>query len=70
MLTELQVENTKPKEKPYMLRDDRGLYLRIDPSGRKYWILRYWEQKKEHQLSLGSYPDLSLKEARMKRKVT
>ena len=67
MLTELQVKNTKPKEKPYMLRDDRGLYLRIDPSGRKYWILRYWEQKKEHQLSLGSYPDLSLKEARMKR---
>ncbi len=67
MLTELQVKNTKPKEKPYMLRDDRGLYLRIDPSGRKYWILRYWEQKKEHQLSLGPYPDLSLKDARLKR---
>lgn len=67
MLTELQVKNTKPKEKPYMLRDDRGLYLRIDPSGRKYWILRYWEQKKEHQLSLGPYPDLSLKDARFKR---
>ena len=55
MLTELQVKNIKPKEKPYMLRDDRWLYLRIDPSVRKYWILRYWEQKKEHQLSLGSY---------------
>ena len=67
MLTELQVKNIKPKEKPYMLRDDRGLYLRVDPSGRKYWILRYWEQKKERQLSLGPYPDLSLKDARMKR---
>ncbi len=67
MLTELQVKNTKPKEKPYMMRDDRGLYLRVDPSGRKYWILRYWEQKKERQLSLGPYPDLSLKDARMKR---
>ena len=47
MLTELQVKGSKPKEKKYMLRDDRGLYLRVDPSGRKYWILRYWEQKKE-----------------------
>ncbi|MBQ9628738.1 MAG: tyrosine-type recombinase/integrase, partial [Synergistaceae bacterium] len=67
MLTELQVRGAKPKEKPYMIRDDRGLYLRIDASGRKYWILRYWEQKKEHQLSLGAYPELSLKDARIKR---
>ena len=52
MLTELQSKSAKPKEKSYMLRDDHGLYLRVDPSGRKYWILRYWEQKKEHQLSL------------------
>ena len=67
MLTELQIKRAKPKEKPYMLRDDRGLYLRVDASGRKYWILRYWEQKKEHQISLGPYPVLSLKDARLKR---
>lgn len=34
MLTELQVKAAKPKEKSYMLRDDKGLYLRVDPSGR------------------------------------
>ena len=67
MLTELQAKSAKPKPKSYMLRDDRGLYLRVDPSGRKYWILRYWEQKKEHQLSLGSYPEISLKAARIHR---
>ena len=67
MLTELQVKGAKPKEKTYMIRDDRGLYLRVDTFGRKYWILRYWEQKKEHQISLGPYPDLSLKDARIKR---
>lgn len=67
MLTELQVKGAKPKAKPYMVRDDRGLYLRIDASGRKYWILRYWEQKKEHQISLGPYPEISLKDARIKR---
>ena len=67
MLTELQVKGAKPKEKYYMLRDDRGLNLRVDPSGRKYWIFRYWENKKERQLSLGPYPELSLKDARLKR---
>ena len=67
MLSDLQVKSAKPKEKYYMLRDDRGLYLRVDTSGRKYWILRYWENKKEHQISLGPYPDLSLKDARIKR---
>ena len=66
-MTELQVKSAKPKDKRYMMRDDKGLYLRVDPSGNKYWILRYWEQKKEHQISLGPYPDLSLKDARIKR---
>ena len=33
------------------MRDERGLYLRIDPSGGKYWILRYWENKDEIQLA-------------------
>ena len=67
MLYESSVKGAKPREKSYMIRDERGLYLRIDPSGNKYWILRYWENKKEHQLSLGTYPHLSLKEARIKR---
>ena len=67
MLIGLTVKSAKPREKSYMIRDERGLYLRIDPSGRKYWIFRYWENKKEHQLSLGTYPHISLKEARLKR---
>lgn len=67
MLTELQVKSAKPKEKYYMLRDDRGLYLRVDASGRKYWILRYWEGGKEHQKSLGAYPVISLRDARLQR---
>ena len=67
MLTELQAKTAKPKEKYYMLRDDRGLYLRVDTSGKKYWIFRYSENKKARQLSLGAYPDVSLKDARLKR---
>ncbi|MBR1487032.1 MAG: tyrosine-type recombinase/integrase [Synergistaceae bacterium] len=66
MLTEFEVKNAKPRNVSYMIRDEHGLYLRVDPSGCKYWILRYWENKKEHKKSLGPYPELSLKEARKK----
>lgn len=47
MLTELEVKNAKPRGTIYMVRDDHGLYLRVDLSGCKYLILRYWENKKE-----------------------
>ena len=67
MLTELKAKNAQPKEKYYMLHDDRGLYLRVDPSGRKYWILRYQDNGRAHQRSLGAYPTVSLREARDKR---
>ena len=45
----------------------RGCIFGLTHQGRKYWILRYWEQKKEHQISLGSYPEISLRDARLKR---
>jgi len=67
MLNEAKVKNSKPKAKSYMLRDENGLYLKVDTAGRKYWILRYWEGKKERQISLGVYPEVSLKDARIKR---
>jgi len=37
MLTRLQVENAKPKDKPVRLFDGRGLYLEISPTGGRYW---------------------------------
>ncbi len=67
MLTEIQVKAAKADEKSCILRDIKGLYLRFDTSGNKYWILRYLEQKKERQISIGSYLNLSLKDACSKR---
>ncbi|MCR4818058.1 MAG: tyrosine-type recombinase/integrase [Fretibacterium sp.] len=67
MLTELQVKNAKPREKTYRLPDSRGLYLRVIPSGGKYWVLRYWEDGKEHMKGLGAYPDITLRDARIMR---
>ena len=67
MITDIQAKNMKPRERSFMVRDDRGLYLRIDPNGRKHWIFRYWKEGREHQKSIGSYPATSLKAARVLR---
>jgi integrase len=66
-LTEIQIKTAKTREKRYMIRDDRGLYIEIMPSGNRHWRLRYWENGKERKLDLGKYPAVSLREARLKR---
>ncbi|MBU3617604.1 integrase arm-type DNA-binding domain-containing protein [Polynucleobacter sp. JS-Fieb-80-E5] len=44
----------------------RGLHIWIKPSGNKYWIFRYTHDSKQHNISLGSFPALSVAEARIK----
>src|SRR3954453_3079700 len=67
MLSQLQITNTKPKEKPYMHPDGHGLHLYIPSSGSKLWRLRYRFAGKANMLSLGALPETSLAEARKKR---
>ena len=67
LLTELSIKNAKPKDKTYMLRDGGGLWLMVEPTGRKWWKLRVVFAKKENSFSLGEYPALSLAESREKR---
>lgn len=66
-LMETAIKAAKPKDKPYMLWDDRGLWLLIVPGGGKYWRLRYWVEGKEKKVSLGTYPSVTLREARERR---
>jgi integrase len=66
-LTDVGVRNAKPGEKSVKLFDQRGLYLEISPSGGKWWRLKYRFDGKEKRLSLGVYPDVSLKAARHRR---
>ena len=66
-LTNLKVTKAKPKEKPYKLADERGMYLLVHPKGGKWWRLDYRFQGKRKTLSLGTVPDVSLKDARKKR---
>jgi len=66
-LTALQVKKAKPDpEKMYKLPDGGNLYLRIDSSGSKYWIFNYTRPyiAKRNDLSLGTYPEVTLEEAR------
>ena len=44
--------------------DTKGLNLQVKPNLQKYWVLRYSYQEKRFDYSLGSYPEISLKEAR------
>lgn len=62
-LTNLQCKNAKPKEKAYKLSAGRGLYLHVMRNGSKYWRMKYRFGGKEKLLSLGVYPEISVKEA-------
>ena len=66
-LTSLAVKQAQPAGKTKRLYDERGLYLEISPAGGKWWRLKYRFAGKEKRLSLGVYPDISLKEARAAR---
>lgn len=67
MLTDIKVRSAKLREKPYKLMDERGLFLLVQPSGGRWWRFRYRYGGREKLLSLGTYPDTSLKLARQKR---
>lgn len=66
-LTDTSIRNAKPGPKPKKLFDERGLFLLVQPSGGKLWRLKYRYLGKEKKLSLGTYPDVSLKVARERR---
>ncbi|GIU18774.1 integrase [Shewanella sp. c952] len=67
-LTATQVSNAKTKEKEYNLCDGRGLRLRIKPNGSKIWLINFKRPStdKRTNFSLGSFPDVSLANARRK----
>lgn len=68
-LTEKQLQNLKPREgvDRYRVCDGRGLYIVVMASGRKFWSARVTKGGKTRWVSLGEYPEVSLKEAREKR---
>lgn len=63
-LTDSTIKAAKPKASQYKLHDAKGLFTIVRPTGGKLWRFKYRFQGKEQQLSLGTYPEVSLKEAR------
>ena len=66
-LTDTAVRTAKPGAKPVKMFDGGGLYLEVAPSGGKWWRLKYRIGGKEKRISLGVYPDVGLKQARVQR---
>jgi len=63
-LSDIAIRRARPGSKARKMFDGRGLYLEVTPRGGKYWRVKYRFGGKEKRLSLGVYPDVSLKEAR------
>lgn len=66
-LSEFSVRKAKPRDRSFKLTDGGGLYLQIHPSGSKLWRMKYRYLGKEKLLSFGSYPLVSIADARRKR---
>ena len=65
-LSDLALKKAKPKEKPYDLRDDNGLYVTVTPAGGKLWRYDYRFNGKYKTYSYGKYPDITIASAREK----
>ncbi len=66
-LTDTALKALKPKQKAYVVSDDRSLYAEVLPTGAIVWRFRYRLNGKREKLTLGKYPALTLKNARLKR---
>src|ERR1700733_3357935 len=64
MLSNAVISGAKPREKAFKLADGGGLYLLVTPAGSRWWRLRFRVRGTEKMLSLGTFPDVSLKLAR------
>jgi integrase len=63
-LTVVEIKSAKPKEKPYKIADEKGLYLLINPNGSKLWKFKYRFSGVEKKLSFGAFLDVNLAAAR------
>jgi hypothetical protein len=62
--SDLAVRQAKAAEKTYSIPETGGLGLVVTPTGGKSWHLRYYWLGKQKRISLGTYPEIGLREAR------
>jgi integrase len=66
-LTDATIRNLKPRDKPFKVSDFEGLFLLVKPTGSRLWHQKYRIDGKEKLLAIGSYPEVSLAQARLAR---
>lgn len=66
-LSDTQCKTAKPQEKQYKMTDEKGLCLLVATTGGKWWRFNYRFEQKHKTLSMGIYPEISLKQARERR---
>ena len=67
MLTDAKIKRLVPGPKTARHFDGGGLYLEVTPAGGRYWRMKFRHLGKENRLAFGTYPQVTLKEARAKR---
>ncbi|MCH7672070.1 MAG: tyrosine-type recombinase/integrase [Proteobacteria bacterium] len=69
--TQVRQAKPKPRDNPreYNLAGGKGLYLRVKPSGTKLWLFNYQKPytKQRSNISIGTYPEVSLADAEAER---
>ncbi len=66
-LTATAISTAKIEAKPYKISDGGGWFILGQPTGSKYWRLKYRFGGKEKLLALGVFPDVTLAYARTRR---
>ncbi len=66
-LTDKAIRALKPREKAFKVTAGLGLYLLVQPTGKRLWRFKYRINGKEFLEALGSYPEVSLADARTRR---
>lgn len=63
-LTDTAIRKFKPGSAPIKLTDGMGLYVHVAPTGGKWWRYTYRFNGKQKLMALGTYPDVSVEQAR------
>jgi integrase len=66
-LTDVTIRALRPRDIRYYVSDSRGLWLEVFPAGGMAWRYRYRLGGKAEKVSIGKYPEMTLKDARLKR---
>jgi integrase len=66
-LTDKEISKARPQKKPVTLFDGGGLFLLTTPTGGKLWRFKYRFDGQGKLLALGTYPEISLADARERR---